>query len=114
MNFRRNVQFSEYCSTIWCADAAGVARADANVSGLQFAMRIPMQNLGYFGDGEFYVADMCALSADEVLLACDFACHEALHAVSLHNAQLVAHELIDRAYGAYVYTLSRNNCRIQF
>ena len=81
LNSQRNVQYSEYCSTIWCADAAGVARADAKLSRLHCAMRIPTRNV--------YVIDMCAFSADEVLLALGA---PGLRTVSLHTAQLVAHE----------------------
>ena len=76
-----------YC--ILCVDAAGVARAAANVSRLQFAMRIPKRKLSRIDNEDLHVFDMCALSADEVLLACGPA---GLRAVSLHTAQLVAHE----------------------
>ena len=63
-----------------------MARAAANVSRLQLAMRIPKRNLS---TEYLSVHGMCALSADEVLLACgDYR----LRVVSLHTAQLAAHE----------------------
>ena len=71
------------------SDAAGVARSAANVSRLQLAMRIPKRNLRRTDTEYLLVKDMCALSADEVLLACGDA---GLRAVSLHTAQLAAHE----------------------
>ena len=52
-------------------------------------MRIPNRNLRRTDNEDLYVFDMCALSADEVLLACGRA---GLRVVSLHTAQLVAHE----------------------
>ena len=79
----------EYCSTILCADAAGVARAAANVSRLQLVKRIPNRNLRRTDNENLKVFDVCALSADEVLLACGAA---GLRAVSLRTAQLAAHE----------------------
>ena len=66
-----------------------MARAAANVSGLQLAMRIPKRNLSRTDTEYLHVRDMCALSADEVLLACGAA---GLRAVSLQNAQLAAYE----------------------
>ena len=66
-----------------------MARVAANVSRLQFAMRIPKRNLSRTDTENLFVFDMYALSADEVLLACGAA---GLRAVSLHTAQLVAHE----------------------
>ena len=66
-----------------------VARAAANVSRLQFAMHIPKRNLRRTDNEYLYVLGMCALSADEVLLACGDA---GLRSVSLHTAQLAAHE----------------------
>ena len=54
-------------------------------------MRIPKRNLSRTDTEDLYVFDMCALSADEVLLACGRA---GLRVVSLHTAQLVAHEPI--------------------
>ena len=70
-----------------------MARAAANLSRLQLEMRrinlIPKRNLSRTANEHLYVNDMCALSADEVLLSCGAA---DLRAVSLHNAQLVAHE----------------------
>ena len=65
-----------------------MARAAANVSGLQFVMRIPKRNLSRNDREDLYVSSMCALSADEVLLACGAA---GLRAVSLHTGQLAAH-----------------------
>ena len=66
-----------------------MARAAANVSGLQFAMSIPERNLKRT-DNEFLpVYDMYALSADEVLLACGYA---GVRALSLHTTQLAAHD----------------------
>ena len=50
-------------------------------------MRIPERNLRRTDTEYLRVDDMCALSADEVLLACGD-----LRAVWLHTAQLVAHE----------------------
>ena len=50
-------------------------------------MRIPKRNLSRTENEDLIVYDMCALSADEVLLACGPA---GLRAVSLHTAQLVA------------------------
>ena len=67
----------------------GVARAAANVSRLQLAMRIPNRNLMRTDNEYLIVYYMCALSADEVLLAFGPA---GLRAVSLHTAQLAAHE----------------------
>ena len=64
-----------------------MARAAANVSRLQLAMRITNQNLSR--TEVLNVIDMCALSADEVLLACGV---KGLRALSLHTAQLAAHE----------------------
>ena len=66
-----------------------MARAVANVSRLQLAIRIPMRNLRCTDTEYLSVYDMCALSADEVLLACGDA---GLRAVSLHNSQLAAYE----------------------
>ena len=72
-----------------------MARAAANVSRLQLALRIPKRNLSRtdteYSYTEYYliVWDLCALSADEVLLACGA---EGLLSVSLHTAQLAAHE----------------------
>ena len=65
-----------------------MARAAANVSRLQLAMRIPKRNLSRTDTEDLKVYDVCALSADEVLLACG----SGLRVVSLHTAQLVAHE----------------------
>ena len=62
-------------------------------------MRIPKRNLLNRIDNEhLFVYDMCALSIDEVLLACGAA---GLRGVSLHTAQLVAHEssAIREVYG---------------
>ena len=53
-------------------------------------MRIPKRNLSLTDTECLIVYDMYALSADEVLLACGPA---GLRAVSLHTAQLAAHEL---------------------
>ena len=63
--------------------------AAAKVSQLQCVTRIPMRNLSRTDTEHLFVFDMCALSAEEVLLACSAA---GLRAVSLHNTQLVAHE----------------------
>ena len=52
-------------------------------------MRIPNRNLSRIDNEDLFAFDMCALSADEVLLACG---NEGLRAVSLHTAQLAAHE----------------------
>ena len=65
-----------------------MARVAANVS-LQLAMRTPMRNLSRTHNKYLYVSDMCALSADEVLLSCGAA---GLRSVSPHTAQLAAHE----------------------
>ena len=65
-----------------------MARTDANVSRLQLAKRIKL-NLSRTDNESLFASDMCALSADEVLLACGTA---SLRAVSLHTAQLAAHE----------------------
>ena len=68
-----------------------MAREAANVSRLQLVMRIPKRNA--FLKRTVYealsVLDVCAVSVDEVLLACNDA---GVRAVSLHTAQLVAHE----------------------
>ena len=61
-----------------------MARAAANVSRLQLAMRIPPDT------GHLRALGMCALSADEVLLTFG----DSLRTVSLHTAQLSAHEPI--------------------
>ena len=66
-----------------------MTRAAANVSRLSWAISIPKRNLSRIDNEYLYVYGMCALSADKVLLACGAA---GLRAVSLHNAQLVAHE----------------------
>ena len=66
-----------------------MARAAANVSRLQFVMRIPKQKLKPTDTEDLRVFDMCALSADVVFLACGAS---NLRAVWLHNAQLAAHE----------------------
>ena len=66
-----------------------MARAAANVSRLQLAMRIPKRNLSRTDTEYLFVEDIYALSADEVLLACGVA---GLRVVSLHTAQLAAHE----------------------
>ena len=66
-----------------------MARAATNVSRLQLAMRIPKRNLSRTDNEHLPVFGMCALSADEVLLACGSA---GLRAVSLHTAQLAAHK----------------------
>ena len=57
-----------------------------------------MRNLSRTDTEHLLVIDMCALSADEVLLASSA---EGLRTVSLHNAQLVAHEpnAIQYVYG---------------
>ena len=52
-------------------------------------MRIPKRNLRRTEYEYLEVEDMCAPSADEVLLACGA---KGLRAVSLHTAQLSAHE----------------------
>ena len=52
-------------------------------------MRIPNRNLSRTDTEDLRGFDMCALSADELLLACGAA---GLRAVSLHTAQLAAHE----------------------
>ena len=52
-------------------------------------MRIPKRNLSHYDTEDLNVLAMCALSADELLLACGAA---GLRAVSLHTAQLVSHE----------------------
>ena len=59
------------------------------MSRLQFVTRIPERNLRRTDTEDLDVYDMCALSADEVLLACGAA---GLRVVSLHTAQLAAHE----------------------
>ena len=66
-----------------------MARAAANVSRLQLSMRIPKRNLSRIDIEYLYVNAMCALSADEVLLSCGI---YGLRVVSLHTAQLAAHE----------------------
>ena len=91
-------------SSAYGADSAGVARASANVSQLHFGMRIPFRNLLYYANRDLYVANMGALSADEVLLAgnmctrvnerfAQLECTSAsLSVVSLHTAKLVSHK----------------------
>ena len=85
-----------------------MARAAANVSRLQLAMRIPKRNLSRTDTEDLTVTDMCALSADEVLLECDNA---GLRTVSLHTAQLAAQEptaiphVLQVAFDAHTDTL---------
>ena len=72
-----------------------MARAAANVSRLELAMRIPKRNLSRTDTEDLWVQRLCAPTADEVLLACGAA---GLRAVSLHTAQLAAHEPTDIRY----------------
>ena len=61
----------------------------ANVSPLQFVKRIPQQNLSHNSTQSLQVLRLCALSADELLLACGDA---GLRALSLDTGQLTARE----------------------
>ena len=70
-----------------------MARAAANFSRLQFAMRIPERNLSRTDNEDLRVYDMCALTVDEILLSCGRVGGAAgLRAVSLRTAQLAAYE----------------------
>ena len=82
------VIYSYILLTNGCADAAKVVSAFANVSWLQLEMRISKQNLRRTDTEDLYVRSLCVPTPDEMLLAS----RAGLRALSLHNAQLAAHE----------------------